>query len=148
MLACDLLASVIAAHGARMTPLTHDQAAAYVARFAERWDPIQPARFADLMHPDTQNLIPPMTAPADRAGVIRHFEGTQAILPDLRLVPTRWAIVDDALFIEWTAEATVKGQTLRWSGVDRVLLRDGKTYASVAYWDTRLVAELVASAMR
>lgn len=131
-----------------MKHLTHEEAAAYVDRFAERWNPLQPARLAELMHEDTRNRIPPMSTPADRAGVVRHFEGTKALLPDLRLVPVRWATVGDALFIEWNAEATVKGTTLRWSGIDRVLLRDGKTYAGEAYWDTRQVAELVANAMR
>ncbi|WP_169928624.1 nuclear transport factor 2 family protein [Labilithrix luteola] len=128
--------------------LTHEEAANYVARFAERWNPLQPAALGDLMHEDTQNRIPPMTSPADRVGVIAHFEGTKKLLPDLRLVPTRWAANGDALFIEWRAEATVKGQTLTWTGVDRVQLRDGKTYAAEAYWDTRRVAELVAAAMR
>ena len=40
------------------------------------------------------------------------------------------------------------GKSLAWRGVDRVLVRDGKTYAAEAFWDTRLVAELVESAMR
>lgn len=128
--------------------MTHDEAADYVARFATHWNPLVPEALAALMHEDTRNRIPPMTAPADRAGVIAHFEGVKRLLPDLRLEVERWASAGDAIFIEWVARATVAGKKLSWNGVDRVQVRDGKTYAAEAYWDTRHVAELVAAAVR
>jgi ketosteroid isomerase-like protein len=122
-------------------------AAAWVARFAEHWSPLEPARLVELMHEDTQNLIPPMTEPANRAGVIEHFQRTKAQLPDLELTVERWAATGDSVFVEWVAEATVKGTRIAWRGIDRVRLRDGRTYAGQAFWDTRRVAELVARAL-
>lgn len=126
--------------------MNHTEAAAYVARFAAHWNPLDPEKLGELMHEDTRNLIPPMTEPADRAGVIAHFQAVKRQLPDLRLVPVRWSVDGDAIFIEWVGEATVAGKTLSWHGVDRVLVRDGKTYAAEAFWDTRRVAELVVNA--
>jgi len=130
------------------TDTQRDAAANWVAGFAERWESLDPNRLRDLMHADTRNLIPPMTAPADREGVIEHFSKTKAQIPDLRLQVERWAASGDAVFIEWRAHATIAGRALTWRGVDRVRLRDGRTYEGEAYWDTRRVAELVAEAAK
>ena len=58
----------------------------------------------------------------------------------------RWAPVADTLLLEWEASATAAGKLLYWRGVDRVSLRDGKTYEGQVYWDTRRVAEMIAEA--
>jgi ketosteroid isomerase-like protein len=141
----------------RMTPerysilmdQTNDAAAAadWVDRFSERWrDGADLDRLRDLMHPDTQNLIPPMHEPADREGVIALFKRSREQLPDLRLEVIRWASSGDTVFVEWAASATVAGRPVRWQGVDRVRLRDGRTYEGRVYWDTRRVAEMFAEA--
>ena len=101
-----------------------------------------------LMHEDTQNLIPPMTEPANRAGVIEHFRQVLTQLPDLKVDVLQWAPTGDAVMIEWQASATVAGQVLKWQGVDRFNLRGDRMYKGQVYWDTRRVAEQVAEAVK
>jgi ketosteroid isomerase-like protein len=122
----------------------------WVAGFAARWSPLDPEALRDLMHADTRNLIPPMTMPADADGVVAHFRQVKTRVPDLRLEVVRWAISGDAVFVEWTASVRVGDRALSWRGIDRVRLRDERTYEGEAFWDTRraetLVAEAVAAA--
>jgi ketosteroid isomerase-like protein len=122
-------------------------AARWVEGFATRWSPLDPDALRDLMHPDTQNLIPPMATPADAEGVIAHFRAMKQRVPGLTLTVQRWALAGDAVFVEWLGSAEVLGQKLQWRGIDRVLLRDGRTYAGEAFWDTQRVTALFASAM-
>jgi ketosteroid isomerase-like protein len=136
------------AAASRYVPPTPTQLAAardIVARFASRWDRPRAEDLEELMHPDTRNLIPPMTVPADRAGVIAHFKGVLQQLPDLRIEVERWAPSGDAVMIEWRATATVAGQPLGWSGVDRFCVRGDRMYEANVYWDTRGLGERVAA---
>jgi ketosteroid isomerase-like protein len=127
---------------------SHDAAAAaaWVARFRELWRDGNIDSLRELMHADTRNLIPPMREPADCEGVIAMFKQSLERMPDLRIEVIRWAASGDAVFLEWLATATVAGRPIRWQGVDRVRLRDGRTFEGQVYWDTRRVAEMVAEA--
>jgi ketosteroid isomerase-like protein len=132
-------------------PPTEEQLAAakdLVARFAARWDRPDIDALRDLMHPDTRNLIPPMAAPGDREAVIEHFRGVLGVLPDLRLKVMRWAPTGDAVMIEWRAAATVAGERLSWTGVDRFNIRGERMYEASVYWDTRGLAERMAAAVQ
>ena len=129
------------------TPEQLIQAEEWVARFAANWAKPEPDGLRDLMHVDTRNLIPPMTQPGDREGVVAHFKGVLQIIPDFHIKIIRWAAVADTVMIEWQGSATVAGKSLDWQGVDRISLRDGKTYEGQVYWDTRGVAEKVAQAV-
>jgi ketosteroid isomerase-like protein len=119
-----------------------------VERFALRWRQPVADDLRDLMHPDTQNLIPPMTAPADREGVVEHFRQVLQQLPDLRVEVIRWAPTGDAVLIEWRARASVAGEPLEWQGVDRFNIRGERMYEAQVYWDTRGVAEQMAGAVQ
>lgn len=119
-----------------------------VERFARRWQQPVADELRDLMHPDTQNLIPPMTVPADREGVVEHFRQVLQQLPDLRIEVIRWAPTGDAVLVEWRAQASVAGEPLEWQGVDRFNVRGGRMYQAQVYWDTRGVAEQVTEAVK
>jgi ketosteroid isomerase-like protein len=119
-----------------------------VERFARNWSSPVADGLRDLMHPDTQNLIPPMTVPADREGVIEHFRAVLQQLPDLRVEVIRWAPTGDAVLVEWRATASVAGEQLEWQGVDRFNVRGDRMYQAQVYWDTRHVAEQMANAVR
>ncbi|MBR0694030.1 nuclear transport factor 2 family protein [Bradyrhizobium lablabi] len=119
-----------------------------VGRFAERWDRPDADSLRDLMHHDTQNLIPPMAQPGNREAVVEHFRGVLKMLPDLRIQVVRWAPTDDAVMIEWRATATVAGQPLSWTGVDRFNVRGDRMYEARVYWDTRGLAERMAEAVQ
>lgn len=131
-------------------PPTQEQLAAaesLVARFAERWRNPDADALRDLMHPDTSNLIPPMTQPGDREAVVEHFRGVLRMVPDMSLEVVRWAPTGDAVFVEWRASATVAGQPLSWSGVDRFNIRGDRMYEASVYWDTRGLAERMGAAV-
>jgi ketosteroid isomerase-like protein len=129
------------------TPAELAHAESWVARFAANWANPDPDGLRDLMHADTQNLIPPMAEPGDREGVVAHFSGVLQMIPDFKLAIIRWAAVADTVMIEWQGTATVAGKPLAWRGVDRISLRDGKTYEGQVYWDTRGVAEMISKAV-
>jgi ketosteroid isomerase-like protein len=124
-----------------------EAAQAFVNRWADRWSRPDPDALRELMHADTKNLIPPMTEPADREGVVRHFAAVLRRLPDLRLDVLRWGLTGDTVMIEWRANATAMGQQLQWTGVDVMRLRGERTYAAEVYWDTRKVDQQI-SALR
>lgn len=121
-----------------------------VERFAQKWarPPGQSAEvLRDLMHPDTRNLIPPMTEPSDQDGVVSHFAEVFRRLPDLQIEVLRWAPTGDAVMIEWGARATVFGTPMYWTGVDRFNVRGDRMYEANVYWDTnRVSAKLLAAA--
>jgi ketosteroid isomerase-like protein len=122
-------------------PPTDPQLAAasdLVARFAARWNKPDADSLRDLMHPDTRNLIPPMAEPGDREAVVEHFRGVLSRLPDLRVEVIRWAPTGDAVLVESRATATVGGQPLSWTGVDRFNIRGDRMYEAEVYW-TRAV---------
>jgi len=123
------------------------QAEDWVARFAANWAKPSPKKLHDLMHADTRNLIPPMKEPGDREGVVAHFDEVLRMIPDFRLEVIRWAATADTVMIEWQGSATVAGKALSWRGIDRISLRDSKTYEGQVYWDTRGVAEMMAQAV-
>ena len=119
-----------------------------VARFAERWNKPDADSLRDLMHRDTQNLIPPMAKPGDREAVVEHFRGVLKMLPDLRVEVIRWAPTGDAVMVEWRATAKLAGQALSWTGVDRFNIRGDRMYEANVYWDTRGLAERMAAALQ
>ncbi|MBA2672909.1 nuclear transport factor 2 family protein [Ramlibacter sp.] len=125
-----------------------EAAADWVRRFAARWSTPDPQALRDLMHEDTRNLIPPMERPGSREEVVAHFQSMLQRVPDLRLEVARWAVAGDAVFVEWDAHATVRGAPLHWRGVDRVILREGKTVESQAFWDTQRQAQDIARALK
>ena len=139
--------AIAADASARFVPPTAAQLSAaqdIVGRFAARWARPRAEDLEELMLPDTRNLIPPMKEPADRAGVIAHFKQVLQQLPDLTIAVERWAPTGDAVMVEWRATATVAGEALQWTGVDRFCVRGDRIYEGRVYWDTRGLAERVA----
>ena len=137
------------AHTNKFIPPTPEQFAAanaWVERFAQEWQNPRPDRLADLMHPDTQNLIPPMTKPGNRQEIVEFFRTQLTRVPDFKLEVVRWAPTGDSVMIEWEATARIRETPLTWRGIDRVSLRDGRTYEGQVFWDTRRVAEQLAAA--
>lgn len=125
-----------------------DAATNWVRRFVERWTTPNADSLRDLMHPDTANLIPPMTEPGDAEAVVEHFRGLLNRVPDFKLSIVRWAPTGDSVLIEWEGSGTVAGTLLVWRGVDRVSLRGDRMYNGQVYWDTRRLAERMTEAVK
>lgn len=123
-------------------------AEALVARFAALWHAPDPDTFRALMHPDTRNLVPPMTEPADREGVVQHFKEVVRRLPDMSVSVLRWALAGDTVMIEWRATATIATRALSWTGVDVMRLRGDRMFEAQVYWDTRGTAQRAEAAVR
>ena len=87
-----------------------------------------------------------MTKPGNRQEVIEFFRTQLTRVPDFKLEVVRWAPTGDSVMIEWEATARIKEAALTWRGIDRVSLRDGRTYEGQVFWDTRRVAEQLAAA--
>ena len=111
--------------------------ARFVERFADAWAGPHPDRLLELLHPDVRLVQPMFASTAGRASAESGFFRTLfRFLPDLRLEVVRWSAVGDTVFIEWTASATLGGRPVRWPGVDRFLLADGRATERVAYFDS------------
>jgi hypothetical protein len=59
------------------------------------------------------------------------------MVPDVRVVPTRWAEPDDGVLIEWVNTGTLNGAPFALRGADRYTIRDGRASEGVAYFDPR-----------
>jgi limonene-1,2-epoxide hydrolase len=119
----------------------HVDAAAFVAAFAERWSAKDPEAFRDLLHPDTRNLYPGMSAPQGPDGIVDWLRAAIQTFPDLQLEVTRWAPDGEAVLIEFDASATVGGSPLRWQGADRFSLDGQRCIEGRSYFDTQPLRE-------
>jgi ketosteroid isomerase-like protein len=108
----------------------------FVARFEEIWSRPDPERFRELWTDDGVLLHPGMREPLPAANVADYVRSLLAVAPDLTLRVERWAARDDSVLIEWTISGGFRGETVRWSGVDRFTLRGERAVEGVAYFDT------------
>ena len=112
-------------------------AARFVRLFAEGWAGPSPEKLMDLLD-DRIRLVQPIFAPSigRDAAAARFFRPLLRFMPDVRLEVRRWSASGDVVFIEWTASGTLSGQKLTWSGVDRLILSNGRAVERVAYFDS------------
>jgi uncharacterized protein (TIGR02246 family) len=108
----------------------------FVERFTRIWGAPQPEEFADLWAEDGTLLHPGMRQPIDRHQIVEYVRRLKTLTPDIRLIPRRWASVDQHVFIEWTITASVAGEQVSWDGVDRFTLRGDRAVEGIAYFDT------------
>ncbi len=107
----------------------------FVHLFTERWAAGDPP-LAELLHPEGKMLHPGMGQPIGPAEAPAYIARIKSALPGIRLEVRDWATRGDAVFIEWTIRATLRGVPVRWDGADRFTLRDGLATDGVAYFDT------------
>ena len=86
-----------------------------------------------------------MKTPGNREDVVELFRQVLQQLPDLRIAVERWAPTENAVMVEWRASATVAGQPLSWTGVDRFCLQGDRMIEGRVYWDTRGLADQIAA---
>jgi ketosteroid isomerase-like protein len=110
--------------------------------FVTRWSMVwrgadsDPELYMELLHEGCR-LINPLD-PTTREQLLPFFDSVLAVLPDIRVVPTRWAETDDdSVLIEWVNTGTLNGSPVEIRGVDRYTLRDGKATEGYSYFDPR-----------
>ena len=120
------------------TPVT----AEFVDFFRELWSigATDSGRFFSLlearMTPETR-LIQPL-APTGRgpAAARELFAPLFEVMPDLRSQVHRWGATEDGVLIEHTLSGTLAGKVVRWTAIDRFILReDGRFSERRAYFD-------------
>ena len=113
-----------------------DDVEVFATRFAEAWARPDGSGFAELWRADGVFVHPTVASPLRGTDVPRWAERIKAALPDLTFEVDAWAARADLVLLQWTSTATVAGRSLRWSGVDRFRLRDGRIAEEVVYFDT------------
>jgi ketosteroid isomerase-like protein len=121
---------------------TTSTTAEFVDFFTELWSigATDPERFFSLlearMTPETR-LIQPL-APTVRgpAGARELFMPLFESMPDMRSEVHRWGPTEDGVLIEHTLNGTLAGKHVRWTAIDRFILRDdGRFVERRVYFD-------------
>jgi ketosteroid isomerase-like protein len=122
----------------------------FVARYEQAWKDKDPVAFEALWDPDGVLHHPTVDrAVRGQAGRAAFQRVTFATVPDLVWRLESWGAHGEHLLVEWTCTATVGSSDLRWNGVDRFVVRNGRIVEEVVYCDTQpLLAALDPSARR
>ena len=75
-----------------------------------------------------------------------HVARILELFPDLRLEVVDHAPTADGVMIAWRAHATVGSSPREWSGVDRLVLRDGRVAGGEITYDSAIVTEALSLA--
>ena len=59
-----------------------------------------------------------------------------------------WGALDNTVYIEWESTAHLNGQALKWRGIDKITLRDGRIEKEVVYSDNLYLWEVLDSKMK
>lgn len=109
--------------------------------FVENWSKVwlgadsNPQLYMSLLHEGCPLINP--VSPGTREDLPEIMHAFQSMIPDIRVVPTRWAETDDGVIIEWVNTGTLHGAPFELRGVDRFTLRDGKASEGYSYFDPR-----------
>jgi len=128
--------TVLAAVPAPAPPgVMNERAADYVAAFQAFWSAPSADKLATLLHDDALLVHPLGKTVRGMVEARAWMESLLAFVPDLHAVVQRWSASGDTLFIEFRMQASVAGQTVAWSAVDRITLEAGLARERVSYFD-------------
>jgi len=108
----------------------------FVERFSKVWAAPEPDEFQALWDEEGTLLHPGMGAPIPHTEIPDYVRRIKKIAPDISLRVDRWAASADFVLIEWTITATLRGEPIGWSGVDRFTLRGDRAIEGLAYFDS------------
>jgi ketosteroid isomerase-like protein len=116
--------------------MTEQEAQAFVDRFAAAWAARDGAAFLALWHPDGQ-LHYPFANRILKGSEIGKLNDLQvAVAPHLTWTLLGWTSRGNVVVIEWESSNRYGERTLRWRGVDKMTLVDGKIAEEIVYADT------------
>ncbi len=122
-----------------------------VESWAAFWADPDPAvarqRLPRVVADDVAAYWPASETPAlGKQAYIERVLSLLALVPDLRLSCEEWAAHGPSVFVRWNGSATFDGETVRFSGVDRILLDGPRVRENRIYSDSPIFAALEARA--
>ena len=108
----------------------------YVEMFTAYWNDPDPRRYAEHYHREANITRPGGGPPISPQEAQQQVAQLKALIPDLRLKPTRTDGSGDALWIEWLLTGTVAGQKLQVRGADRITLKGDRVIETATYYDS------------
>jgi len=116
--------------------MTEQQAQAFVDRFAAAWAARDGAAFLALWHPDGQLHYPFVNRILKGSEIGKLNDLQVAVAPHLTWTLRGWTSRGNVVVIEWESSNRYGERTLRWRGVDKLTLVDGRIAEEIVYADT------------
>jgi hypothetical protein len=114
----------------------------FVEQYKQAWRSRAPGVMATMWHRGGRLRHPALDREIDGTLVPRNNDRTKQ-LPEFEWTLGRWASSGENVFLEWTAKAKIAGELRTWSGVDCMVVRDGRIVEEVVYFDTYFLRRLV-----
>ncbi len=116
--------------------MIESEAQDFVNRFVAAWATRDSDAFLAMWHDDGQLRSPfyGRVVEGRELGKLNELLGLQA--PHLTWTMIDWTWRGDVVVLEWENSNRYGDKTLRWRGVDKLTLRDGKIVEEVVYVDT------------
>lgn len=115
-----------------------------VEEFATFWAAPDLSRPSDELAPDAVGYWPGRKEPL--RGAAEYVKPLVALLervPDFHLEVAEHATNGEVIFIRWIARGTDRGQPLEFTGVDRIVQRNGQVVENRIFCSHPLIAEIV-----
>jgi ketosteroid isomerase-like protein len=116
--------------------MTEQDAQAFVDRFAAAWAARDGAAFLALWHPDGQLHYPFANRILKGSEIGKLNDLQAAVAPHLTWTLLGWTARGNVVVIEWESSNRYGERTLRWRGVDKLTLVDGRIAEEIVYADT------------
>jgi hypothetical protein len=123
-------------------------AARFVADYQRIRDMDDSPALGRLWDPDGTLHHPNLSRPIRGAQLPAFNDYTLSRLPDLCWALDDWATRGNVVYLEWTCRATVSGNRVVWSGVDRIEFHRGLITKEIVYCDTMPLLEAREPSMR
>ena len=115
--------------------MTESEAETFVKRFEEAWAAREGSMFLDLWHPEG-NLHSPFydrVILGQELAALNDFQ--RAAAPNLTWKLVGWTWREDTVVVEWENSNTYGERLVKWRGVDKFTLREGRIVEEVVYAD-------------
>ncbi|MGP0090020.1 MAG: nuclear transport factor 2 family protein [Xanthobacteraceae bacterium] len=116
--------------------MTEQEAQDFVDRFAAAWSARDGNAFLALWHPDGKLHYPfaNRAVKGSEIGMLNDLQTANA--PHLTWTLVSWWSLGNVLVIEWECSNRYGERILRWRGVDKLTLVDGRIVEEIVYADT------------
>ncbi len=108
----------------------------FIERFAEFGENPSPERYEALFDPTAGVVFHPgMVEPLPRTRVGEYMAHILETFPGFRFEVAAWSAVEDRVFVETVASATLDGRPITWPAMYSITLRGDRALFGRAYFD-------------